>query len=53
VGYIIFDHKRNDESLEELKVEPFDEKLRPYKSNSATTCNKNEQQQDAKNNAAL
>jgi len=33
VGYIIFDHKRNDESLEELKVEPFDEKLRRYKSN--------------------
>jgi len=39
--------------LEELKVEPADEKPRPYKSNLITTCNKKEQQQDAKNNAEL
>jgi len=26
--YILFNHKRNDEILEELKVEPVDEKLR-------------------------
>jgi len=32
-GYIVFDHKRNKEILEELKVEPADEKLRRYKSN--------------------
>ena len=50
---IIFDHKRNDEVLEELKVEPVYEKIRPHKSNLTTTCNKNEEQQDAKNNAKL
>jgi hypothetical protein len=32
-GCTIFDHKRNEENLEELKVETFDEKLRRYKSN--------------------
>jgi hypothetical protein len=32
-GYTLFDHKRNDEILEELKVEPVDKKLRRYKSN--------------------
>jgi hypothetical protein len=31
--YTLFDHKRNEEILEELKVEPVDEKLRRYKSN--------------------
>jgi hypothetical protein len=30
--YILFDHKRNEEILKELKVEPVDEKLRRYKS---------------------
>ena len=30
-GYILFDHKRDEEILEELKVEPVDEKLRKYK----------------------
>jgi len=39
--------------LGDLKVEAVDEKLRPYKSNLTTTCNKNEQQQDGKNNAKL
>ena len=28
-----FDHKRNEVILEELKVEPVDEKIRRYKSN--------------------
>jgi hypothetical protein len=32
-GYTLFDHKRNEEILEELKVKPVDEKLRRYKSN--------------------
>ena len=31
--YTIFDHKRNEEILEELKVEPVDKKLIRYKSN--------------------
>jgi len=31
--YALFDHKRNEETLEELKVEPLDEKLRRYKWN--------------------
>jgi len=30
-GYTLFDHKRNEEILEELKVEPVDEKQRRYK----------------------
>jgi hypothetical protein len=32
VGYTLFDHKRNEESFEKLKVEPV-EKVRRYKSN--------------------
>jgi hypothetical protein len=32
-GYTFIEHKQNEESLEELKVESFDEKLRRYKSN--------------------
>jgi hypothetical protein len=28
VGYTLFDNKRNEEILEELKAEPVDEKLR-------------------------
>jgi hypothetical protein len=32
-GYALYDHKRNEEILEELKVEPTDENLRRYKSN--------------------
>jgi len=40
--------------LEELKVEPVDENLRRLKIKLATTCKKNEQQQQgAKNNADL
>ena len=30
-GYTIFDHKRNEEILEELEAEAVDEKLRRYK----------------------
>ena len=32
-GYFLSDRKRNDEILEQLKLEPADEKLRRYKSN--------------------
>jgi hypothetical protein len=32
-GYTLFDLKRNEEILEELEVEPVDEKLRRYNSN--------------------
>jgi hypothetical protein len=32
-GYAFFNHRRNKEILEELKVEPTDENLRRYKSN--------------------
>jgi hypothetical protein len=32
-GYTLFDHKRNEEILEDLKVEPVDQKLRRHKSN--------------------
>ena len=31
-GYTLFGHKSNEEILEELKVEPVNEKLRRYKS---------------------
>jgi hypothetical protein len=31
--YTLFGHKRNEEILEEMKVEPVGEKLRRYKSN--------------------
>jgi hypothetical protein len=30
-SYTLFGHKRNEEILEELKVEPADKKLRRYK----------------------
>jgi len=33
-GYTLYDNKRNEEILEELKVEPADKKLQRYKSNS-------------------
>jgi hypothetical protein len=32
-GYTLFDHRRNDEILGELKAEPAEEELRRYKSN--------------------
>jgi hypothetical protein len=51
--YIILYRKINEEILEELKVEPVDEKLRTYKSYLITTCKKNEQQQDVRNEAEI
>jgi hypothetical protein len=47
-GYTLFDHKRNEEILEQMKVEPVNVKLRIIQTKLATTCNKNEQQHDAK-----
>jgi hypothetical protein len=32
--YTLFDHRRSEEILEEMKIEPVDEKLNRYKSNS-------------------
>jgi hypothetical protein len=46
------DHKRNEDILVELKVEPADDKLRRWQTKLATTCTRKEQQ-DAKNNAEL
>ena len=42
-------HKWDEEILKALNVEPVDEKLRRYDSYWLRTCNKAEQQQDAKN----
>ena len=54
VGDTLFDNKRNAEILENLQVEPADEKLRKYKSNWLRHVKRmNKQQQDAKNNAEL
>jgi hypothetical protein len=53
VGYTLFDHKKNGEILEEMKVEPVNVKLRIIQIKLATTCNKNEQQRDDKYNAVL
>ena len=47
----LFDHIRKEEILEEQKAEPADGKLKKIQVELATTCNKYEQQQDAKNNA--
>jgi len=53
-GYTLFDKERNAEILENLQVEPADEKLRKYKSNWLRhVTGMNKQQQDAKNNAEL
>jgi len=52
-GYTLFDHKRNEEILEQMKAEPVNVKLRIIQNKLATTCNKNEQQHDAKNSAEL
>ena len=42
-GYIIFDHKRNEEILEELQIEPIDVEAKRIQIKLATTCSKNEQ----------
>jgi hypothetical protein len=49
--YTLSDHQRNKEILVGLKIRPIEEKVGWYK--SITTCNKNEQQQDTKNNAKI
>ena len=47
--YTLFDEERNEEILEEMKVERVDEKRRRCKIKLATTCSKNEQQQNGEN----
>jgi hypothetical protein len=51
-GYTPFDHKRNEEILEETKVETVDLKMRKIQIKLSSTCNKIKQQ-DAKINAEL
>jgi hypothetical protein len=48
--YPLSDYKRK---FGRAEVEPVDKKLKKIQIKLATTCNKNEQQQDAKNNAEL
>ena len=50
-GCSLFDHKKTENILDEMKVDPVDEKLKKVKIKLATICNKNEQQQDGKINA--
>jgi len=53
-GYILSDNEKSEEILEELKVEPVEEKpKKKIQIKLTTTCNKNEQHQDAKNNPEL
>jgi hypothetical protein len=52
-GYTLFDHKRNEEILKQLKEEPVHEETKKIQIQFATTRNKNEHQQDGKNNAEL
>jgi hypothetical protein len=52
-SYTLFDQKRNEEILEELKIEPVDSELRRHNIKLATTFNKNDQQKCPKNNAEL
>jgi hypothetical protein len=52
-GYLVFDHRRCEEPLEELKAEPADEETKQKQTQFVTTCDKNEQQQDGKNSAEL
>ena len=49
--YIRFDHKKEEEILEELKLEPVDEK--PRRQIKLTTTSTNKEQQDAKYNVEL
>jgi hypothetical protein len=51
--YALVDQKRNEEIFEEFKIEPADKKLKRIQIRLATTCNKNEQQQDARTDAEL
>jgi hypothetical protein len=45
--------QKEERNFGRAEVEPVDEKLKKIQIKLATTCNKNEQQQDAKNNAEL
>jgi len=49
----LYEHKKNEEILNELKAEPVDEETKKIQIQLATTCNKNEQQRDGKNIAEL
>jgi hypothetical protein len=49
----LFDHKRKEKILGELKVEPVERETKKIQIGLATTCDKNEQQQDVKQNAEL
>ena len=51
--HTLFEYKTNEEVLGRLKVELADGKLKNIHIKWATTCNKNEQQKDGKNNAEL
>ena len=51
-GYTLLDHKRNDEILEELKVQPADNKLRNT-NQIVYNMYRDGQQEGGKNNAEL
>jgi hypothetical protein len=53
IGYTLFDHKSNEEILEELKTEPADEKLSRYKSNWLRHVTRMDSNRMPKNNAEL
>ena len=52
-GYTLCDHKKNEEILEELKVEGFDEILRRYKSNCLRHVTRMNSNRMPKNNAEM
>jgi hypothetical protein len=52
-GFTHFDHKKNEQILEELKEEPVYEETKKIQIKLATTRNKNEQRQDGKNSVEL
>jgi len=49
----LFDHRRNEEILEELEVETVDEELRRFKSNSLRHVTRMNSNRMLKNNAEL
>ena len=51
--YKLFDYKRNEEILEEMKLEPADEKLRKYKPNWQRHVTKMNNNKMPKNNAEI
>ena len=52
-GYTLFDHKRNEEILEELKVKTSWWETKKLQIELFMTCNENKEQQDARNDAEL